>query len=117
MSQYMLSIYQPDGGVPSPEFLENVGRKLHALNEELKATGAWVFSRGLHAPSTATVVRLADREIVTTDGPYAEGKEHIGGFWIIKAPDLDAALQWARKAARATTLPIEVRPFQDVPEY
>ena len=64
-----------------------------------------------------TVVRVRDREIVTTDGPYVEGKEHIGGFWIVEAPDLDAALGWARKAARATTLPIEVRPFQDVPEY
>jgi hypothetical protein len=76
-----------------------------------------VFSRGLHAPSTATVVRVRDREIVTTDGPYVEGKEHIGGFWIIDVPDLDSALAWARKAARATTLPIEVRPFQDVAEY
>ena len=117
MPQYMLTIYQPDGEPPPPEFLEPVARDLHALNQDIKAAGAWVFSRGLHAPSTATVVRVRDREIVTTDGPYIEGKEHIGGFWIIDAPDLDAALGWARKAARATTLPIEVRPFQDVPEY
>jgi hypothetical protein len=72
-----------------------------------------VFSGGLHAPTTATVVRLTDGEMVTTDGPYIEGKEHIGGFTVIKAADLDAALEWGRKAARAITLPIEVRPFQD----
>ena len=117
MTQYMLTIYQPDGPPPPPEFLEPVGRELHALNQDLKSAGAWVFSRGLHAPSTATVVRVRDRELMITDGPYVEGKEHIGGFWIIDAPDLDAALGWARRAARATTLPIEVRPFQDVPEY
>jgi hypothetical protein len=117
MTLYMLSIYQPDGGTPPPEVLERVGRDLHALNQEIKAAGSWVFSRGLHAPSTATVVRVRDREIVTTDGPYVEGKEHIGGFWIVDAPDLDVALGYARKAARATTLPIEVRPFQDHPEY
>jgi len=117
MTLYMLTIYQPDGGPPPPEFMESVARDLYALNQDIKAAGAWVFSRGLHAPGTATVVRVRDREIVTTDGPYVEGKEHIGGFWIVEAPDLDAALGWARKAARATTLPIEVRPFQDVPEY
>jgi hypothetical protein len=72
-----------------------------------------VFSGGLHPPSTATVVRLKNNDVITTDGPYIEGKEHIGGFTIIKAPDLDSALEWARKAARAITLPIEVRPFQD----
>jgi hypothetical protein len=114
MTQYLLSIYQPDGGVPPPEFLQAVMRDVNALNQELKSTGAWVFSRGLHPPSTSTVVRLRDKELVTTDGPYLEGKEHIGGFWVIHAPDLDAALGWARKAARATTLPIEVRPFRDV---
>jgi hypothetical protein len=113
----MLTIYQPDGPAPPSELLEAVGRELHALNQDLKAAGAWVFSRGLHAPSTATVVRVRDRDLMITDGPYVEGKEHIGGFWIVEAPDLDAALGWARRAARATTLPIEVRPFQDVPEY
>lgn len=116
MTLYMLTLYQPDGGPPPPEVLGPVMRALHALNQELKAAGSWVFSRGLHAPSTATVVRVRDRETVTTDGPYVEGKEHIGGFWIIEAPDLDAALGWAQKAARATTLPVEVRPFQDVAE-
>jgi hypothetical protein len=116
MAQYLISIYQPDGEPPPPEFLESVMRKLHVLNQELKAAGAWVFSRGLHAPATATVVRVRGDDVLTTDGPYIEGKEHIGGFWILEVRDLDAALGWARKAAEATTLPIEVRPFQDVPE-
>lgn len=116
MTQYLLSIYQPEGEAP-PEVMDRVARDLHILNEELKAAGAWVFTGGLHAPSTATVVRLREGGVITTDGPYAEGKEHIGGFWIITAPDLDAALEWGRKATRATTLPIEVRPFQDVAEY
>jgi hypothetical protein len=93
--------------------LEPIMRTVHELQDELKAAGAWVFSGGLHPPSTATVVRLKNNDVITTDGPYIEGKEHIGGFTIIKAPDLDSALEWARKAARAITLPIEVRPFQD----
>ncbi len=78
----------------------------------MQAAGGWVFSGGLHPPSTATVVRVKDGEALMTDGPYVEGKEHIGGFTIIRAPDLDAALEWGRKSAKATTLPVEVRPFQ-----
>jgi hypothetical protein len=117
MTQYLLSIYQPDGQVPAPEVMDRVATDLHVLNEQLKAAGSWVFTGGLHAPGTATVVRAQDRDVVTTDGPYMEGKEHIGGFWIITATDLDAALEWAAKATRATTLPIEVRPFQEVPDY
>lgn len=117
MAQYLISIYQPDGGTPPPEVLEQVGRELHALNQEIKASGGWVFTGGLHPPSTATVVRARGAETLITDGPYVEGKEHLGGFWIVKAPDLDVALAWASRAARATTLPIEVRPFQDRPEY
>jgi len=87
--------------------------EFHALREELKAAGAWVFSGGLHEASTATVVRVKGGDVITTDGPYIEGKEHIGGFTVIKAPDLDAALEWARKSAVAITLPIEVRPLMD----
>lgn len=117
MTHYLLTIYQPDGGPPPPEVMAPVIRDLHALNEEMKAAGAWVFSRGLHEASTATVVRVREGEPIMTDGPYVESKEHVGGFWIINAPDLDAALAWATRAARATTLPIEVRPFQDVAEY
>jgi hypothetical protein len=112
MKQYLLSVYQPDGPAPPPEQLERINRDLDAVNQELRAAGAWVFAGGLHPPSTATVVRTRGGEVLTTDGPFAEGKEHIGGFTIVKAPDLDAALAWARKLARATTLPIEVRPFQ-----
>jgi hypothetical protein len=113
MSLYLLSVYQPDGPVPSAEVLAGIGRDLDALNAELKAAGAWVFAGGLHPASTATVVRLHDGDMLTTDGPFTEGKEHLGGFTIVSAPDLDAALEWGRRLARATTLPIEVRPFQD----
>jgi hypothetical protein len=116
MKQYLLSVYQPEGEPPAPEVLEAIMRDVDAVNQELKAAGAWVFAGGLHAPSTATVVRLRDGEVLTTDGPFAEGKEYIGGLCIVKAPDLDAALEWGRKVARATTLPIEVRPFQDEAE-
>jgi hypothetical protein len=112
MKQYLLSIYQPDGDPPPPAVLDKVMRDIDTVIQEIKASGAWVFNGGLHPPSTATVVRLRDGEVLLTDGPYAEGKEHVGGCLIIKAPDLDAALEWGRKAARAITLPIEVRPFQ-----
>jgi hypothetical protein len=115
MKQYLLSIYQPDGE-PPPEVLERlpeVMKDVGALVQETKAAGVWVFNGGLHPPSTATVVRLRDGEVLMTDGPYAEGKEHIGGFVIVKSPDLDAAMDWGAKLARATTLPVEVRPFQD----
>jgi hypothetical protein len=116
MKQYMLSVIQPDGDPPPAEFLQRVMRDVHALREEMKTAGAWVFAGGLCAPSTATVVRYRDGGFLTTDGPFAEGKEHVGGFMVVRAPDLDAALEWGRKAARAITLPIEVRPFQDEPE-
>jgi hypothetical protein len=113
MKRYLLSMYQPDGPAPPPEVLDPIMRDLNALEQEMKAAGVWVFSGGLHDPSTATVLRLRDDEVLVTDGPYVEGKEHIGGFTIIEAPDLDAALGWARRYARAVArLPIEVRPFQ-----
>jgi hypothetical protein len=112
MKQYLLSVYQPDGPPPPAEELERITADLDDLNRELRAAGAWVFAGGLHPPATATVVRVSGGEVLVTDGPFTEGKEHIGGFTIIRAPDLDAALEWGRKLARATTLPIEVRPFQ-----
>ena len=121
MAQYLLSIYQPDGEPPPPSALENVMKDIYALRRELQAAGAWVFAGGLHPPSTATVVRLRDGKVLTTDGPFVEGKEHIGGFTVIDVADLDAALEWARKYARALTLDgsgglaIEVRPLQ--PEH
>ena len=115
MRQYLLSVYQPDGPDPEPEVLERIGADLEVLNAELRAAGAWVFAGGLHPPSTATVVRSRDGEVLMTDGPYTEGKEHIGGVTVVDAPDLDAALAWAARLAAATTLPIEVRPFQGDP--
>ena len=116
MTQYLLSVYHPEGEIPPPDVIEKTMRDVDAVNQELKAAGAWVFGGGLHPSSTATVVRLQESEVLTTDGPFAEGKEHIGGFWIIKAADLDSALAWGRKATRACTHPVEVRPFQDEPE-
>ena len=113
MKYYVLSINQPDGPPPLSLELDKVNRDGDAVIREMKAAGAWVFNGGLYPPSTATVVRLEAGEVLMTDGPYAEGKEHIGGLAIIKAPDLDAALEWGRKLARAIPLPIEVRPFQD----
>ncbi len=113
MKQYLLSMYQPEGGLPPREFLEKVMRDVDAIHRDLEAAGAWVFGAGLHPSSTATVVRLHDGEVLTTDGPFAESKEYIGGITIIRAPDLDSALEWARRYARATTLAIEVRPFRE----
>jgi hypothetical protein len=111
--KYLLSVYQPEAGTPDPEFLEQVMRDLNAVNTELKDAGKWVFAGGLHSPSTATVLRLKDGEVGATDGPFVEGKEYLGGISIIEADDLDDAMGWAGRIARATTLPIEVRPFYD----
>jgi hypothetical protein len=110
--RYLLSFYQPVGGTPDPEFLEQVMADLGAVNDDLRAAGKWVFGGGLHEPDTATVLRLKGGDVAATDGPFSEGKEHIGGITIIEAEDLDEALAWAGRIARATTLPIEVRPFQ-----
>lgn len=111
MTQYLLSIYQPEG-TPTPEVLDRVMRDLAAWTKEAQAAGAWVFSGPLLPPNSATVVRAADDQLLVTDGPYVEGKEHLGGFNIIRAPDLDAALEWAGGLARAVRpLAIEVRPF------
>ena len=112
MKQYLLSVYQPDGPTPPVEILNKIMADLDQLNAEMKAAGAWVFAAGLHDPSTASVVRSKDGDTLITDGPFVEGKEHLGGFTVIKAEDLDVALKWAGELARATTLPIEVRPFQ-----
>ncbi|HTE46138.1 MAG TPA: YciI family protein [Gemmatimonadaceae bacterium] len=114
MRQYLLSIYQPDGPIPAPAVLERVMRELDVINQDMKTAGAWVFTGGLHDANTATVAKLMNDEVLMTDGPFAEGREHIGGIYVINAPDLDAALGWAGRIARATTLPIEVRPFQRV---
>ncbi len=111
MPQYLLTIIQPVGEVPPPEVLEPVMRELAALNEEMRAAGAWVFAAALHQPEASTVVRADGDDLLVTDGPYAEGKEFVGGFDVIQAEDLDEALAWAGKLARILGgLPVEVRP-------
>jgi hypothetical protein len=112
MKQYLLSIYQPDADPPPADVLERIMQEVLAVEDDMRSAGAWVFSGGLHAPNTATVLHPPSAELPMTDGPYVEGKEHIGGVVIIKAESLDEALAWGRRVARATTLPIEVRPFQ-----
>ncbi len=112
MTQYLLSVMQPVGPTPEPEVLAEVAKKLDALNRDLQAAGTWVFAGGLFEPSTATVVRFEDGATLITDGPYAEGKEFLGGFTIVDVADLDAALDVARRLAEIITLPIEVRPFR-----
>jgi hypothetical protein len=112
MKQYLLTVCYPAGGTqPPPEALRKIMSDVHAVQKEMQDAGAWVFSGGLHPANTATVLRQQGGEIVTTDGPFIESKEQIGGISILKAQDLDVALSWARKLARATTTPIEVRPF------
>jgi hypothetical protein len=112
MKTYLLSIQQPDGPPPPPERLGPIMRDVQAMLAETKAAGAWVFNGALAPASAATVVRVQGGAPLLTDGPYVEAKEHVGGFMIVRAEDLDGALRWAEKLARATTLPIEVRPFQ-----
>lgn len=116
MTQYLLSVHMVDGEEPpAPEAMEQAYKDVDAFNDELQAEGTWVFGGGLHPATTATVVRIQDDEVLTTDGPFAESKEQLGGFWIIDAADLDAALAWAAKATKACQAPVEVRPFQEEP--
>jgi len=112
MKQYLLSICYPAGSSqPAPEALHQIMSDVMALRKEMQSAGVWVFSGGLCAPDSATVLRHSNGDIVLTDGPFTESKEQIGGITIVQVPDLDAALFWARKTARATTTPVEVRPF------
>ena len=113
MPQYLLSVYIDESYEPAPEVIEQMYKDVDAVNQEIKDAGLWVFGGGLHPTSTATVVRAEGGDVLTTDGPYAETKEVLGGFWIITSPDLDAALAWAGKATTACRAPVEVRPFQD----
>jgi hypothetical protein len=116
MKQYLLSVCYPAGGTqPAPDALKKIMQDVNAVNAQMRDAGAWVFGGGLHPPTMATVLRHQGGEVVPTDGPFIESKEQIGGISVIRAPDLDAALEWARKLARATTTPIEVRPFFDHP--
>ena len=114
MPQYLLTVVEPTGvGTPPPEVLDQIMKDVDAVDREMREAGAWVFAGGLYPPDTATTLRPKGDEVLVTDGPFAEGREHVGGFSIVTAPDLDAALDWGRKLARATTLPIEVRPFRE----
>jgi hypothetical protein len=117
MKQYLMSVQLVDGApAPSPEERQEMFDRVGAVNSELRDSGAWVFAGGLHERSTATVARVAGGEVLITDGPFSEAKEYIGGFWIIQADDLDAALKWAAKATEACGAPVEVRPFEEVTE-
>ena len=114
MAKYLLSVHGVEGAARNPmdaeemqRMMEQVGR----LEGAMKSAGAWVFGGRLHEPDTATVVRISDGEVLTTDGPFVEAREHLGGFYIIEAEDLDAALVWASKTTAAVGKPIEVRPF------
>ena len=116
MAQYLLSVHSVEGEARDPmtdEEMQQSWKQIQLLNEELKSAGAWLFSGRLHDPDTATVVRMAGGKVVTTDGPFVELREHLGGFYIIEAEDLDAALAWASKATAAVGRPIEVWPFAD----
>ncbi len=117
MTQYLLSVHHTEGEVmPEGAAMQKIYDDVEALNEEIRKAGAWVFAGGLELPDTATVVRADGDETLLTDGPFAESKEHLGGFWVIEAADLDAALAWAGKATRACAGPVEVRPFQAEPD-
>jgi hypothetical protein len=117
MTQYLLAVHTVEGEpMPSEEEMQRAFKDVDALNAEIQSAGVWVFAGGLQPVSSATVVRAQGGEVVTTDGPFAETKEQLGGFWIIDVPDLDTALGWARKATVACASPVEVRPFQRIPE-
>jgi hypothetical protein len=115
MAQYLLSVHTTDNSDPhepmTEEDMQRTFQQIEALEQDMKAQGAWMFSARLHEPDTATVVRDTGGKIVTTDGPYVESKEHLAGFYIIEAPDLDTALQWAGRTTSIVGAPIEVRPF------
>ncbi|MET8231145.1 YciI family protein [Micromonospora sp. NPDC005298] len=114
MQQYLLSVHVVEGAPdPSDEEMEIVFRETGRINDEMQATGAWVFGGGLRPPDSATVVRIENGATTMSDGPFAETKEHIAGFWVIKCADLDEALAWAGKCAAACG-PVEVRPFDDL---
>jgi hypothetical protein len=111
MHTYLLSTYQPDGPPPASDGLDDIVRDVADLEAEMKEAGVWIFNSHLQPPGLSAVVRLEDGDVVKTEGPYAEGEEHVGGLSIFRVSGLDTALVWAEKMARATTLPFEVRPF------
>jgi hypothetical protein len=114
MTIYLLSVHNVEGQEPpAPEVMQQMFDDVDKFNQKVQDAGAWVFGGGLHPANTATVVRNQGGDVLVSDGPFAEAKEQIGGFWIIKAADLDAALKWAAEGSAACQGPVEVRPFQD----
>jgi hypothetical protein len=115
MTEYMLSVHHVEGEeMPtSMEEMQPLFEAVDRFNAELKEAGAWVFAGGLQPRETSTTVdATGDGEPLITDGPFAEAKEWLGGFWVIEVADLDAALDWARRGSAACRGPVEVRPFQ-----
>jgi hypothetical protein len=114
MTKYLLSVWSREGDLMPPEDeMQQAFAAVDRFNQEVRAEGAWVFAGGLHPVHTATVVDARGADVVTTDGPFAESKEHLGGFWVVEAEDLDAALELARRGSAACRGPVEVRPFED----
>ena len=115
MSQYLLAVHSVEGEDPyaDEEEMQRAFAAVDTFNAKLQAEGVWVFAGGLQPPDTATVVDGRKGDVLVTDGPFAEAKEHLGGFWIIDVPDLDAAMKWAAEGSAACRGPVEVRPFQD----
>jgi hypothetical protein len=114
MTKYLLSTHTVEGEAREPrteEEMQELGRRIETIERQMRSSGAWGFSGRLHEPGTATVVRVSDGGVLTTDGPFAESKEHLAGFYMIDAEDLDGALDWATRVSEAIGRPIEVRPF------
>ena len=117
MTQYLMSVHMVEGSeVPPADVIQRMYDDVDTFNKKLQEQGNWVFAGGLHPANVATVVRAQNGEVLTSDGPFAESKEQLGGFWVIEADNLDAALGWAAKATAACQAPVEVRPFQDETE-
>jgi hypothetical protein len=119
MTHYLLSVHTSDE--PSEPMTDDDMRRsqeeIGKLEAEMKASDTLVLSGRLHGPDTATVVRVTDGKVTTTDGPFLEAKEQIGGFYVIKAENLDDALGWASKTSAAINMPIEVRPFFGIDDF
>lgn len=113
MTQYLLSVVTPAEGAepPTPDEMTAIMSRVEAVQTRVREAGAWVFAGGLAAPSSATVLRPQGDDVLLVDGPFAEGKEYVGGFSVIQVGDLDEALRWGREYVAAIGLPIEVRPF------
>jgi hypothetical protein len=116
MKHYLMSVYHPEAQALPREDQDAIDGDIDALNDEIRKAGAWVFAGGLFPSSTASTLRVRNGEVLTTDGPFSEGKEQVGGFWVIQVADLDEALKWGARATQACRVPIEVRPFQGIAE-